>query len=233
MCEKLINYLPNLAKPSQNLEHMIRIGIVDDHQIVINGLSKILNGNPSTEVVFSSTHGSDLLKTDVLEKIDVLLMDIEMPEMDGVDLAKSVLSKDQDLKILMLSMYKDKSLAEKLKDIGVRGYLSKNTDDAILIEVIQEIQKGNSYFKILRTRENVLEDDNKTVFYKEKIKELSERELEILRHIVEGMSNKDIGDKLHISHRTVDTHRTNIMRKLDASNVASLVRIALKTGVIH
>ena len=130
-------------------------------------------------------------------------------------------------------MYKDKSLAEKLKDIGVRGYLSKNTDDAILIEVIQEIQKGNSYFKILRTRENVLEDDNKTVFYKEKIKELSERELEILRHIVEGMSNKDIGDKLHISHRTVDTHRTNIMRKLDASNVASLVRIALKTGVIH
>ena len=78
-----------------------------------------------------------------------------------------------------------------------------------------------------------MEDDNKTVFYKEKIKELSERELEILRHIVEGMSNKDIGDKLHISHRTVDTHRTNIMRKLDASNVASLVRIALKTGVIH
>lgn len=212
---------------------MIRIGIIDDHQIVINGLSKILNDHSQTEVVFTTTRGSDILKDDTLDKIDVLLLDIEMPDMDGVDLSKAILEKDKGAKILMLSMYNDQGLAEKLKDIGVRGYLSKNTDDAILIEVIQEIEKGNSYFKILRTRENVLEDNSKKVFYQDKIKELSDREMEILTQIVQGMSNKDIGEKLHISHRTADTHRTNIMRKLEASNVASLVRIALKTGVIH
>lgn len=212
---------------------MIRIGIVDDHQIVINGLAKILNEHPETEVVYSTTKGKDILKDSILEGIDILLLDIEMPDMDGVDLAKAIIEMDKGMKILMLTMYNDKGLAEKLKDIGVKGYLSKNTDDAILINVIKEIEGGNSHFKILRTRDNVLEDDSKKVFYRDKIKELSDRELEILTNIVQGMSNKEIGDKLHISHRTADTHRTNIMRKLEAGNVASLVRIALKTGVIH
>lgn len=210
-----------------------RIGIIDDHQIVINGLAKILNEHPDTEVVYSTTKGQEVLKDQILNGIDILLLDIEMPEMDGIDLAKAILAQDEDLKILMLTMYNDKALAEKLKEIGVKGYLSKNTDDAILIDVILEIQKGNTHFKILRTRDNVLADDNKKVFYQDKIKELSERELQILTNIVQGMSNKEIGEKLHISHRTADTHRTNIMRKLEASNVASLVRIALKTGVIH
>lgn len=212
---------------------MIRIGIVDDHQIVINGLAKILNENTETEVVYTTTKGQEILQNNILETIDILLLDIEMPEMDGVDLAKAILEKDKGMKILMLTMYNDKGLAEKLKDIGVKGYLSKNTDDAILVKVISEIQSGNTHFQILRTRDNVLEDDNKKVFYQDKIKELSDREMEILNKIVQGMNNKEIGETLNISHRTADTHRTNIMRKLEAGNVASLVRIALKTGVIH
>ncbi|MGB1040298.1 MAG: response regulator [Flavobacteriales bacterium] len=209
---------------------MIKIGIIDDHQILINGLTNIVEKDSEIKVVFQETKGLNVLSLEKLNSMDVLLLDIEMPEIDGFDLSKRILELDSEFKILILSMYNEKEIAQKLKDIGVRGFLSKNTAGEKLIETIKSINKGESYFNILRNNSNQISTENTKVLYKEKIKELSQRENEILKQIVKGLSNQQIGEKLFISHRTVDTHRSNIMKKLDVSNVASLVRVALKSG---
>ena len=209
---------------------MIKIGIIDDHQILINGLTNIVEKDSEIKIVFQETKGINVLKLDILNSIDVLLLDIEMPEIDGIDLSKSILKLDPEFKILILSMYNEREIAQKLKDIGVRGFLSKNTAGEKLIETIKSIYNGESYFNILRNNTKQISKENTKVLYKEKIKELSQRENEILKQIVKGLSNQQIGEKLFISHRTVDTHRSNIMKKLDVSNVASLVRVALKSG---
>lgn len=210
---------------------MIKVGIIDDHQILINGLTNIVEKDSVIEVVYQEQNGLNVLTQEVLDKIDVLLLDIEMPKIDGIDLSKKILEIDSEFKILILSMYNEKEIAQKLKDIGVRGFLSKNTAGEKLIEVIKSIHKGEFYFNILRNISNQISTENIEILYKEKIKDLSERENEILKYIIKGFSNQQIGEKLFISHRTVDTHRTNLMRKLDVKNVASLVRVALKTGM--
>lgn len=209
---------------------MIRVGIVDDHQILINGLTNIVEKDDEIQVVYQETKGSKVLNKDTLDTIDVLLLDIEMPEIDGIDLSKKILTLDPEFKVLILSMYNEKEIAQKLKDIGVRGFLSKNTAGEKLIETIKWVHKGESYFNILRNNSNQISSENTKVLYTEKIKNLSERENEILTYIVKGLSNQQIGEKLFISHRTVDTHRTNLMKKLEVTNVASLVRVALKSG---
>ena len=210
---------------------MIKVGIIDDHQILINGLTNIVEKDENIQVVYQEQKGLNVLSQEILDTIDVLLLDIEMPEIDGIDLSKKILELDSDFKILILSMYNEKEIAQKLKDIGVRGFLSKNTAGEKLVETIKSIHAGENYFNILRTNSNQVSPGNIQVLYKEKIKELSERESEILKHIVKGFNNNQIGEKLFISPRTVDTHRTNLMRKLEVSNVASLVRVALKTGM--
>jgi two-component system response regulator NreC len=130
-------------------------------------------------------------------------------------------------------MYNDKAIITNLKEIGVRGFLSKNTEETKLIEVIDQISNGGKYFEILKEQSSKSNNNGEANnFYQEKIKQLSDREKEVLTLIVKGDSNHVIGDKLFISNRTVDTHRSNIMKKLEVNNVASLVRVALKTKFI-
>jgi two-component system response regulator NreC len=210
---------------------MIKVGIIDDHQILINGLTNIVNKDSDIEVVYKEIIGKNILNKEILNKIDILLLDIEMPEIDGIDLSKKILELDPEFKILILTMYNEKELALKLKEIGVKGFLSKNTEGEKLISVIKKIHLGDNYFDILKFSEGNKNDLNVKILYSEKIKELSEREKEILKLIVKGLNNQNIGNKLFISHRTVDTHRTNLMRKLEVTNVASLVRVALKSGM--
>ena len=210
---------------------MIKVGIIDDHQILINGLTNIVAKDSDIEVVYQEQNGLNVLSQEVLDKIDVLLLDIEMPEIDGIDLSKKILELDSEFKILILSMYNEKEIANKLKEIGVKGFLSKNTAGDKLIEVIKKIREGETHFEILRLSSNKANQENISVNYKEKIKDLSSRESEILKQILNGLSNVQIGEKLFISPRTVDTHRTNLMRKLEVKNVASLVRVALKSGM--
>ena len=210
---------------------MIKIGIIDDHQILINGLTNIVNQDSDIEVIYQETIGKNILDINILNKIDILLLDIEMPDIDGIDLSKKILKLDPEFKILILTMYNEKELALKLKEMGVKGFLSKNIEGEKLITVIKKIQLGDVYFEILNFSEENKNNSNTKILYSEKIKELSQREKEILDLIVKGLSNQKIGDKLFISHRTVDTHRTNLMRKLEVSNVASLVRVALKSGM--
>lgn len=208
----------------------INIGIIDDHQILINGLSSVLEKDSQLNIIFQETKGSNVLNQKILDTIDVLLLDIEMPEIDGIELSKKILNIDPTFKILILSMYNETELVVKLREIGVKGFLSKNTAGEKLIQVVKSIHTGNTYFEILKYKTEQSIDDNVKVLYSEKIKELSTREKEILKCIIEGYSNQQIGEQLFISHRTVDTHRTNLMKKLEVKNVASLVRVALKSG---
>lgn len=206
--------------------NLIRIGIIDDHQIIINGLRKIIEQYNFTKVVFEATDGNKVLDINLLNKIDVLLLDIEMPIIDGVTLAKKILVFKPNCNIIILTMYNDNSLAKKLREIGVKAYISKNIEERLFMETIKKVHKGNTYFNLNEKTDNIVDD--KKLYYKEKLKELSKREKEILALIIKGFSNPEIGNQLFISPRTVDTHRTKLMKKLEVTNVASLVRVALK-----
>lgn len=209
---------------------MIKIGIVDDHKILIDGLTKIINAHDDMSVTHSYIDGNRLIAEGCIDVVDIWLLDIEMKTIDGIDLSKYILEHYPNTKIMMLTMYNDVALACRLREIGVKGFLHKTAEEKELHRVIKEIVLGKTHFDILKPSGSENTCDDVKIFHAEKIKQLSERELEILKRIVEGNSNAQIGELLHISPRTVDTHRTNIMRKLEVTNVASLVRLALKNG---
>jgi two-component system response regulator NreC len=208
---------------------MIKLGIIDDHQIVIDGLKKLLKDS-EIDVIYSATDPLEAEQSSWLKEIDVLLLDIEMPHKNGFELAKNLLNNYPDLKILMLTMYNELSLVEKAQKIGISGYLSKNIDQDKLINSIQRVHQSDAFVSQYAHEKGTKSDVNVTK-NKELIEKLSDREKEILELIVQGLNNHEIGAKLFVSHRTVDTHRTNIMRKLNVSNVVYLVRIALKSGL--
>lgn len=158
-------------------------------------------------------------------------MDIDMPEMNGLEAARIIQKTYPTVKVIVLSMHDEKAMIQALIGAGVDGYLLKNTPKAELVKAIYEVANGSSYFPV-EVKSRLLEKDSDS-FRKGKLAELTDRELEILTCIAEGLSNKEIGEKLFISHRTVDTHRTNLMQKLDVHNVAGLVRLAIQCGLVN
>ncbi|MBR9861326.1 response regulator transcription factor [bacterium] len=206
---------------------MIRLAVIDDHKVVLDGLVNLLNSELEFSVVYSN---SNPLTIDFsqLPKIDVWLIDIQMEGIDGIELSKKLLNLTPDYKIIFLTMHRDFGIARMAKDLGAKAYLIKNIDKIELIQSIKSVDEGASLFNLSDLNKSSQIGDLNAKFI---INDLTNRELEILQHIVGGLSNQEIGDRLHISPRTVDTHRTNIMRKLQVSNVASLVRVAISNGI--
>ncbi|MGY5351832.1 response regulator [Wenyingzhuangia sp. IMCC45533] len=210
---------------------MIKVLIADDHPLMANGIKDSIADQSHISVVGICSNGHEVLNYIKNNKVDVLLLDIEMPVMNGIECAEKLLEKYIHLKILILSMYQEPSVVNMVKKIGVHGYLLKTTPKCGLINTINKIFKGEKKFDQhlnLPSRENVLDyiDSEKAI-----LEELSKRETEILTHLSKGFTNKEIGDHLSISARTVDTHRTNLMRKLNIHNIAGLIRFAFKVGL--
>ncbi|MBS4058418.1 MAG: response regulator transcription factor [Bacteroidales bacterium] len=213
---------------------MIKVVITDDHQLILDGLRSILEQQTDIKVISTANNGADLLRQLGFIKPDIVLMDIDMPIMNGIEATQQVKSTYPDIKIIMLTMHDEKAMVKKLTDIGASGFILKNSDKDELLQAIKRVHQGGKYFSSELTMNLISHgitpgmpgsmDDKKAV--------LTEREIEILKLIAEGLSNKEIGDKLFISHRTVDTHRTNLMKKLDVSNIAGLIRYAIKNGFI-
>jgi DNA-binding NarL/FixJ family response regulator len=167
---------------------------------------------------------------------DIILMDIEMPVMNGIDATRIITARYPSVKIIVLSTYDEKSLVKTMFEAGAKGYVLKNINREILVEAILTVAEGGIYqgTDVLISMARKPVDGNREVKYSDSVVShvLSQREIDVLKHIVSGLSSKDIAEQLFISHKTVETHRNNIMKKLDVHNIASLVKYAVKSGLV-
>ncbi|MFY9242197.1 MAG: response regulator transcription factor [Polaribacter sp.] len=213
----------------------IRILIADDHPLIAEGIKNTFENNSDFEVVAFVENGQEAINFIENNLVDVALLDINMPIMDGIDCAKQILKNHKKVKVAMLSMHQEASIIKSLIEIGVKGYMLKTIPSDELLYAIKNIYNGKEYFNADVTKA-LISDDKPNSFhqYSKKsplLEELTTRELEIIKYISQGLTNTQVGEKLFISPRTVDTHRTNIMRKIDVNNVASLIRFAFQNGL--
>lgn len=210
----------------------IDVIIVDDHQLIIDGLEAIIKQDSSLNFAAYCNNGKELV--DTLGKItcDVVLLDIDMPVMNGIDACKLVKKQWPEIKVIIISMHREKSVIKKVMEYGADGYLIKNCDAEELSGAIQKVNKGQKHFSGDVTESLLEEQHINPTNHLETLADLTEREKEILILIAEGNSNKEIGERLFISHRTVDTHRTNLTKKLNVKNIAGLIRFAYSSGLV-
>jgi DNA-binding NarL/FixJ family response regulator len=209
----------------------IRIIIADDHQLFRNGLKILLNSFPDFEVTGEASNGAEFLKLLNTIPADIALMDINMPEMDGIEATRKGLSLYPELKIIALSMYGEEEYYYKMVDAGVKGFLLKDSDISEVKEALITVSKGGSYFS-----QELLYHVIQKIKHREhesKTANLSKREKEILAKICEGLSNQEIADTLFISKRTVDKHRANLLGKTNSKNTASLILFAIRNKLIE
>jgi DNA-binding NarL/FixJ family response regulator len=213
------------------LEKKLKIFIVDDHQILIDGIEAMLMGIADFEVVGKCLNGNTALEFLSHNKVDVLLTDLYMPQMTGIELTQKVKKQFPEVKILALSVSYDVSIVHDLMDAGISGFIIKTIGRDELIEAIHEISKGNVYFsrevsnEILRSLSNRSETEEENYH-------LTEREIEIVKLIAQEFSNSEIANKLCISERTVETHRKNIYRKSNTKTIVGLIKYAVERKLI-
>lgn len=208
----------------------IKVILADDHELIIQGISGLIQGTDHIKVIGTACNGKKLIE--LLESVvpDVILLDVEMPEMDGIEAAEIIKVNYPEIKIIALTVFNEIGIITALKKAGIHGYLLKNVSKDELLLAIKTVFEGKSFYSGEVT-DNLLK--NLTIKCKNIPENLTERELEILCLIAEGFSNSAIGDKLFISHRTVDTHRTNLMKKLGVNNIAGLVKFAIQNGLVE
>ena len=206
----------------------IRLILVDDHKIVLDGIKALLDDLEGFDCVATADNGQKALELLKVFDVDVVLMDIDMPVMNGIEATKQIKKDFADIKVISLTQHSERGMVKQLLECGSDGYLLKNIAHYELATAIRKVMSGEQAFS---------EDISTSLAGKAVEKnaqgvevELTEREIEILTLIAEGFSSKQIGEKLFISPRTVDTHRTNLMNKLDIHNIAGLIRFALKNG---
>lgn len=206
--------------------------IVDDHTLFRNGLRILLNTLEDYQVIGEASNGKQFLELLEKDVPDLVLLDINMPVMDGIEAATIAQKQYPELKIITLSMYGEEDYYYKMVNAGVKGFVLKNSDIKEVKTALDVVYDGGSFFssELLQNLVNSLKSTSKS---KESHAELSEREMEILILICQGLSNQEIGDKLFISKRTVDKHRANILEKSESKNTAQLVVYAIKNKLVE
>jgi DNA-binding NarL/FixJ family response regulator len=212
----------------------IRILIVDDHQLILDGLKALITNAPEFILAGEATSGAEALSLARSSKFDIVLMDIEMDGINGIETTRQLIKERPDAKVLALTMYNEKGMITKALEAGAFGYVLKNVNKDELVEAIRKVAAGEKYFssEVITT----LQEKKSTQILAEKdstdVNKLTKREIEILSLIAQGLSNREVGEKLFISHRTVDTHRTNMMEKLQIKNIAGLIRYAIQQNYL-
>ncbi len=205
---------------------MKTILIVDDHTMFINGLKLLLSSLPGYEVAGVASNGQQALDQLAETPVDILLMDVNMPVLNGYQTTFLVRERFPEVKIIILSMLADELSVSKLLEAGAHGYLFKNADEDELFEAFDTVTQGHIYIT-KEIRDKVLPAKMAQFKMDDSIK-LSSREVDIARLIMEGLTNIEIADKLFLSVRTVETHRKNILAKLNLKNTASLVKYLME-----
>lgn len=209
----------------------IRILLCDDHRIITDGLNMLLAGDQAMECVAVAENGAEALHAVEHVHVDVVLMDLDMPVLDGLAATERIKARWPRVKVIILSMHDEAAMVQRMMDLGADGYLVKNCGREELLLAIRDVHAGRKHFGSA-LMESLLQQRQENAAQSGMLKDLSEREIEVLAALAEGWTNKEIGERLFISPRTVDTHRTNLMKKLDTHNVAGLVRIAIKAGLV-
>jgi two-component system, NarL family, nitrate/nitrite response regulator NarL len=210
----------------------IKIFILDDHQMLIDGLKALLVSDSQFEITGTSTNGKTALELISKNPPNIVLTDINMPEMDGIEFTRAVRKKYPQIKVLALSMFGEKSTISEILDAGASGYILKNTGKEELINALLKISSGGMFFS-----DEISAEMMKTLSERGQKKEeekihLTEREKEIIQLIAKEYSNAQIGEKLFISERTVETHRKNIFRKANTKTIVGLIKFAMENKLI-
>ncbi len=210
---------------------LIRIIIVDDHEIFRSGLRMVINRLGYAEVVAEAGNGLELLELLKTHETDLILMDIEMPIMNGIEATERVLEKFPNVKIIALTMYKDDAYIRSMIEAGVKGFLIKNIRKEVLDRAIQAVFHGKTYYS-----EELWDYFTKSIIKEEKPEDslgITKREMEVLMLLSEGLNNKEIADRLFVSERTIVGHKTNLMSKTNTKNTVSLLAYAIRNGLIE
>ncbi len=207
----------------------LQILIVDDHQILLDGIEAMLHGVGDFKVIGKCSDGNTALNFLNENPVDILLTDLYMPKMTGMELTQKVKKRFPNVKVLALSVSYDVSIVHDLIDAGISGFIIKTIGREELIEAIKTISQGNIYFSREVSNEILRSLSNRT---EEEVYHLTEREIEIVKLIAQEFSNAEIANKLCISERTVETHRKNIYRKTNTKTIVGLIKYAVEHKLI-
>jgi DNA-binding NarL/FixJ family response regulator len=217
----------------------IKVHIADDHQLLIDGIEAVLSSEENIEVVGSSLNGEDVLKWFALNEADILILDINMPKVDGIAVLQSFLKNDFQQKVIVLSSYDDTKLIKEVLKIGASGFLAKKCAGEHIVEAINEVYCGKQYFsesikdRLLSTFTNNFSSikempEEESSFFSL----LTPRETDVLKLICKQFNSREISKILHISTNTVETHRKNLINKLKVKNVVGLAIYAIKNNIV-
>ena len=214
----------------------IRIFLVDDHQLVRDGIKALLITADDLTILGEASSGKECFEKIALEPPDILILDISLPDTNGIEITKRISAEYPKTQVLILSMYTNEDFVFNSVKAGARGYLPKNTSREELLNAIHAIYEGEEFFAdsisriilksyVRKAREFDLTPQQGTIL-------LSAREIEILKLFAEGFINKEIGDKLDISIRTVETHKNHIMKKLQLKSTVELIKYAIRNNLV-
>ena len=211
---------------------MIRIIITDDHQIVIDGLKALLATEKTIQIVGEATNGADLIQNGIQTSPDLILMDIAMPVMDGIEASRILKKEYPAIKILVLTMYAEQKHIKDMLKIGVEGYILKDSGKEEFLTAIHALMNGETYFdkRVSTVIMNSFQPQKKP---QNTYTPLTDREKEIVKLVAEGKSTAEIASIIHLSSLTVETHRKNIYTKLGMNKIAGLVKYAIDEGLIE
>jgi len=215
----------------------IKVHIADDHQILIDGVKAVLNIEPRIEVVGFSLNGVQVLEWFSNNKADVLILDINMPELDGIEVLKKLKNNKNKPEIIVLSSYDDIKLVKEVLQMGAKGFVPKKSAGEHIVNAVYKVAEGNQYFtddvkeKMMQTLLNgqVKNEGSQDGVL---ISSLTKREVQVLKLVAQQYSTREIAEELHISESTVETHRKNLMKKVKVKNSVGLAIFALKNEVV-
>ncbi len=212
--------------------YSIKIIIADDHEIFRKGLKAVLSRLKNIEIVGEATSGLEVINILESSAADIVLMDIEMPEMGGIEATKNISLNYPEVKVLALTMFNNDHYIQDMLDAGAKGFLLKNVTKGILDKALNTVAAGNTYYSDELFNFFTKKITSEVVSQKQKI-QFTKREKEILQFICDGLANKDIAEKLFISERTVIGHKSNLLAKTNCKSTAALISHAIKNKLIH
>jgi two-component system response regulator NreC len=213
----------------------IRVFLVDDHTVVRQGLRRILESDEEIEIIGEAGDGRSAVDLVQRMRPHVVVMDVALPELNGIEATRQIMKRIEGVRVLVLSMHGDDVYVRQALKAGARGYLLKDSEDLDLIKAVKAVRAGGSFFSppVSRVVPSGYLGDKADGETDDTVSRLTDREREVLQLIAEGKTNKEVAHSLAVSINTVETHRKHIMEKLDLHNTAELVRFAIRKKIVH